>query len=88
MNYTCSAPARQAAPELPEHNLPVAPGVKKTAQGSGNLVAYLRLLWEQRRVFARVPSAGSARARFWHFSSLCGALAKPMSSNSTAWSRN
>jgi len=58
MNYTCSAPARQAVPELPEHNLPGAPRVKKTSQGSGNLVAYVRLLWEHRRVFARVALGG------------------------------
>ena len=53
MNYTGSAPARQAVPELPEHNLPVAPGVKKTSQGCGNLVAYLRLLWGRKGLAKR-----------------------------------
>jgi uncharacterized protein involved in exopolysaccharide biosynthesis len=67
MNYTCSAPARQAVPELPDHNLPVAPGIKKTSQGSGNLVAYLRLLWEHRRVFARVALCGLLASTFLAF---------------------
>jgi uncharacterized protein involved in exopolysaccharide biosynthesis len=58
MNYTGSAPARQPVPELPEHDLPVAPGPEETSQGGGNLVPYLRLLWEHRRVLARVALCG------------------------------
>jgi uncharacterized protein involved in exopolysaccharide biosynthesis len=58
MNYTGSAPARQPVPELPEHDLPVAPGPEETPQDSGHLVAYLRLLWEHRRLLARVALCG------------------------------
>jgi uncharacterized protein involved in exopolysaccharide biosynthesis len=58
MNYTGSAPARQPVPELPEHGLPVAPGPDKTSQGGETLVAYLWLLWEHRRLLARVVLYG------------------------------
>ena len=58
MNYTGSAPARQPVTELPEHDLPVAPGPEETPQDSGHSVAYLRLLWEHRRLLARVVLYG------------------------------
>jgi uncharacterized protein involved in exopolysaccharide biosynthesis len=58
MNYAGSAPARQPVPELPEHDLPIAPGPEETPQGSGNSVARLRLLWERRRLLARVVLCG------------------------------
>jgi uncharacterized protein involved in exopolysaccharide biosynthesis len=57
MNYTGSAPARQPVPELPEHELfPSEP--EKASQGPGNSVAHLRLLWEHRRLLARVVLYG------------------------------
>src|SRR5882762_8237270 len=58
MNFTGSAPALQPVPELPEHDLPAAPGPEETPQDSGNSVAYLRLLWEHRRLLARVALCG------------------------------
>src|SRR5258708_26104424 len=58
MNYTGSAPVRQTVPELPEHDLPVAAGPEETPQGSGDSVASLRLLWENRRLLTRVALYG------------------------------
>jgi uncharacterized protein involved in exopolysaccharide biosynthesis len=58
MNFTGSAPTRQPVPELPEHDLPIAPGPEETAQSSGSSVEYLRLLWEHRRMLARVALYG------------------------------
>jgi len=45
-------------PELPEHDLPIAPELQETPQGSGDSVVYLRLLWEQRQLIARVVLCG------------------------------
>ncbi len=58
MNYAGSAPIRQPVPELPEHDLPVAPGPERTPHDSGNSVTFLRLLWEHRQVLARVTLYG------------------------------
>jgi len=58
MNYTGSAPVRQPVPELPEHQLPATAGREETPQGSGNSVAYLRLLWESRRFVTRIVFYG------------------------------
>src|SRR5437588_11165656 len=58
MNYTGSAPVRQPVPEPPEHDLPVAVGPEETTQSRGNSVAYLRLLWENRRFVTRVVFYG------------------------------
>jgi len=58
VNFTGSAPVRQPVPELPEHDLPIAPGLEETPQGSGDPVVYLRLLLEHRRLLARVALCG------------------------------
>ena len=58
MSYRSSAPVRQPVPELPEHDFPIAPGREETPQASGNSLAYLRLLWEHRRLLARVALYG------------------------------
>ncbi len=58
MNFTGSASVRQPVPELPEHDLPIAPGLEETPQGSGDPVVYLRLLLEHRRLLARVALCG------------------------------
>ncbi len=58
MNFSASAPVRQPAPDVPEHQLPLAPGPEETLQASENAVAHLRLLWEHRRLLARVVFAG------------------------------
>src|SRR5712692_6356180 len=58
MNFTGSAPTRQPVPELPEHDLPIATGPEETPQASGVSVAHLRLLWEHRRLLARVVLYG------------------------------
>ena len=58
MNFTSSAPARQRVPEVPEHDLPIVPELEETPQGSGDPVVYLRLLWEQRRLIARLVLCG------------------------------
>ena len=54
VNYSSSAPTRQPSLELPDHNLPIAPGSKGAPQESEISVAYLRLLWQHRRLLARV----------------------------------
>jgi len=54
VNYTGSAPVRQPVPELPEHDLPVAPRPEETLPPSENSVAHLRLLWEHRGFLFRV----------------------------------
>ncbi len=58
MSFSSSAPVRQPAPELPEHDLPIAPGPAGTPQVTGNSVAYLRLLWEHRGLLSRVVLCG------------------------------
>jgi uncharacterized protein involved in exopolysaccharide biosynthesis len=58
MNFTASAPVRQPVPEVPEHDLPVAPETAETRQAIGNSVAHLRLLWEHRQLLARVVLYG------------------------------
>ena len=58
MNFSASAPVRQPVPEMPEHDLPVAPGLEEPPQANDNSVAYLRLLWEHRRLLARVALYG------------------------------
>jgi len=58
VNFTSSAPARQRMPEVPEHDLPIAPELEETPQGNGDPVVHLRLLWEQRRLIARLALYG------------------------------
>jgi uncharacterized protein involved in exopolysaccharide biosynthesis len=58
MNFAASAPVRQPVPEVPEHDVPVAPEPEETPQANGNSVAYLRLLWGYRRLLARVALYG------------------------------
>src|SRR5207249_4984935 len=58
MNFSASAPVRQPVPEVPEHDLPVAPGPEEPPQTNDNSVAYLRLLWEHRRLLAYVALYG------------------------------
>src|SRR5713101_7194599 len=58
MNFSASAPVRQPVPEVPEHDLPVAPEPEETPQASGNSVAYLRLLWDHRRLLVRLGLYG------------------------------
>jgi capsule polysaccharide export protein KpsE/RkpR len=58
VNFTSSAPARQRVPEVREHDLPIVPELEETPQGSGDSVVYLRLLWEQRRLLARLVLYG------------------------------
>jgi capsule polysaccharide export protein KpsE/RkpR len=58
MNFTGAAPVRQPVPELPEHDLPIAAAPEETPRASGSSVAYLRLLWEHRRVLARAAIYG------------------------------
>ena len=54
MTYSGSAPVRQPAPALPEHNLPGAPDPMEMRQGNADPVANVRLLWERRRFLFRV----------------------------------
>jgi capsule polysaccharide export protein KpsE/RkpR len=58
MNSAASAPVRQPVPEVPDQNLPLAPEPEETRQARENSVAHLRLLWEHRRLLARVIFAG------------------------------
>jgi uncharacterized protein involved in exopolysaccharide biosynthesis len=55
MNHAGSARVRQP---VPEHDLPIAPGPEGAPQGSGTSLAYLRLLWEHRRLLVRVVLYG------------------------------
>ena len=55
--YSGSAPVRQPAPELPENDLSITPPRPEgTGQGRDQTVANLRLLWEHRRLLARVAA--------------------------------
>ena len=67
MTFTGSAPTRQPMPELPENDLPITLGPEETPQGSENSVAYLRLLWEHRRLLARVVLYGFLASTFIAF---------------------
>jgi capsule polysaccharide export protein KpsE/RkpR len=58
VNFSGSAPVRQPVRELPELDVPIASGPEGAPQGSGNSVAHLRLLWEHRRLLARVALYG------------------------------
>jgi uncharacterized protein involved in exopolysaccharide biosynthesis len=58
MSYTSSAPVRQPVPELPEHVHPTASGPERISQDGEQTIAYLRLLWEHRRLLARVALYG------------------------------
>lgn len=58
MNFSASAPVRQPVPEVPEHQIPPTPEPEEMRQANENLVAHLRLLWEHRRLLARVVLAG------------------------------
>lgn len=58
MNFSASASVRQPVPEVPEHHLPLPPETEKTGQDNEKSVAHLRLLWEHRRLLARVVLAG------------------------------
>jgi LPS O-antigen subunit length determinant protein (WzzB/FepE family) len=58
MNYAGSAPVRQPAPEVPEHDLPATPEPQETPRGRGRSVVHLRLLWEHRRLLLRVVLYG------------------------------
>src|SRR5271165_978814 len=58
MSYSSSAPVRQPVPELPEQEFPTAAGPEGTPQGREPVIAYLRILWEQRRLLARVVLYG------------------------------
>src|ERR1700730_10444218 len=58
MNFTASAPVRQPVPEGPEQHLPVALEPEEKRLANGNALAHLRLLWEHRRLLARVVLCG------------------------------
>jgi len=45
-------------PELPEHDLPTAPGPEQAPQEGGNSVVYLQLLWRHRRLLFRLAVCG------------------------------
>jgi capsule polysaccharide export protein KpsE/RkpR len=58
VNFSSSAPVRQPVPDLPEHDLPVAPVAEEILQSSGSPIVYMRLLWEQRKLLLRVVFCG------------------------------
>src|SRR5271169_107090 len=58
MNSAASAPVRQPVPDVPEHELPLSPEPEETRQANEHSVKHLRLLWEHRRLLARVVLAG------------------------------
>jgi capsule polysaccharide export protein KpsE/RkpR len=58
VNFSSSAPVRQPMPELPELDVPIAPGLEETPQGAGNSLVRLQLIWQRRRMLARVVFFG------------------------------
>ena len=67
------APVRHPAPELPEDALRSTTELEGTPQGGEHMLAYMRLLWEHRRMLARVTLYGvlsSAAPRVSHPESL------------------
>jgi uncharacterized protein involved in exopolysaccharide biosynthesis len=58
VNYSGSAPVGQPVPELPGHDLLTVPEPGEIQQGSGNLVAHLRRLWQHRELVIRVTLYG------------------------------
>ena len=52
MNYTGSAPVRQ--PELQEHDTAAVPKVHEVRSEGASSVLYMRLVWQERRLLARV----------------------------------
>jgi capsule polysaccharide export protein KpsE/RkpR len=58
MNSAASAPVRQPVPEGQDRRIPLAPELEQTRQINENSVAHLRLLWDHRRLVARVVFAG------------------------------
>jgi len=52
------APVRHPAPELPEDALRSTTELEGTPQGGEHMLAYMRLLWEHRRMLARVALYG------------------------------
>src|SRR5258707_10347663 len=67
VNYSSSAADRQPSPELPDHELPIAPRSEGALQESEISVAYLRLLWQHRRLLARVALSGLLASAFIAF---------------------
>jgi len=58
MSSTGRAPVRHPAPELPEDAFRSAAEFEGTPRGGEHTVAYMRLLWEHRRLLARVALYG------------------------------
>jgi uncharacterized protein involved in exopolysaccharide biosynthesis len=58
MNSAASAPVREPVSEVPEHRPTLSPEFEQTRQANENSVAHLRLLWDHRRLVARVVCAG------------------------------
>jgi uncharacterized protein involved in exopolysaccharide biosynthesis len=58
VSFSSSAPVRQPVHEVPELDVPVAPGPKETPQGAGNSLVRLQLIWQRRRMLARAVFYG------------------------------
>jgi len=58
MNFSAGAPVRQPVPELPEHELPVAPVLEESAKGGVGPLLHLQLLWQHRRLLERAVLCG------------------------------
>ena len=58
MRISSGAPVRHPVPELSEHDLPTGLEPQETPQSSGDLVAYLRLLFDHSRWLFRVTVYG------------------------------
>jgi uncharacterized protein involved in exopolysaccharide biosynthesis len=67
VSYARSAPIRKPVPEQPEQDFPVAPGPEEAPQESEISVAHLRLLWQHRRLLARVALSGLLASTFIAF---------------------
>src|SRR5690348_10519734 len=58
MSSTGRVPVRHPAPELPEDAFRSATELEGTPRGGEHTVAYMRLLWDHRRLLSRVALYG------------------------------
>ena len=54
MNSSASAPVRQPAPDLPDHDISVPPTPQPPPEAGEESIVYLRLLWGRRKLLFRV----------------------------------
>jgi uncharacterized protein involved in exopolysaccharide biosynthesis len=58
MSFAGRAPVQPPVPEFQERDLPLTTGTEETSQGSVDSLAYLRLIWDHRRMLSQVALCG------------------------------